>query len=47
MTPVLIELLVAYIDGRVDAQALANASREDPAARQLMLDTKAFLRETD
>jgi hypothetical protein len=47
MTPVLLELLAAYIDGRVDAQALAKASREDPAARQLLLDTKAFLRETD
>ncbi len=47
MTPVLIDLLVAFIDGRVDARALAEASREDPAARELMLDTKAFLRETD
>jgi hypothetical protein len=47
MTPVLIDLLVAFIDGRVDVQALAEASREDPAARELMLDTKAFLRETD
>jgi len=47
MTPVLIDLLVAFIDGRVDAQALAEASREDPAARELMLDTKAFLRESD
>ncbi len=32
---------------KVDAQALAQASREDPAVRELMLDTKAFLRETD
>jgi hypothetical protein len=47
MTPVLIDLLVAFIDGRVDAEALAKASREDPAARELMLDTKAFLRESD
>ena len=47
MTPVLIDLLVAFIEGRVDAEALAKASREDPAARELMLDTKAFLRETD
>jgi hypothetical protein len=31
----------------VDAEALAKASREDPAARELMLDTKAFLRESD
>jgi hypothetical protein len=47
MTPVLIDLLAAFIDGRVDAEALAKASREDPAARELMLDTKAFLRESD
>ncbi len=47
MTPVLIDLLVAFIAGRVDAQALAAASRDDPAARELMLDTKAFLRESD
>jgi hypothetical protein len=47
MTPVLIDLLAAFIDGRVDAQAVAAASREDPAARELMLDTKAFLRESD
>ncbi|MBP6681965.1 MAG: delta-aminolevulinic acid dehydratase [Halioglobus sp.] len=47
MTPVLIDLLVAFMDGRVDAEALAEASREDPAARELMLDTKAFLRESD
>lgn len=47
MTPVLIDLLAGFIEGRVDVQALAEASREDPAARDLMLDTKAFLRETD
>jgi len=47
MTPVLIDLLAAFIAGRVDAEALAKASREDPAARELMLDTKAFLRESD
>ncbi|MEE4143575.1 MAG: delta-aminolevulinic acid dehydratase [Halieaceae bacterium] len=47
MTPVLLDLVAAFVDGRVDARTLAEASREDPAARQLMLDTKAFLRETD
>ena len=45
MTPVLLDLLADYIAGKVDARALAEASREDPAARDLMLDTKAFLRE--
>ncbi len=45
MTPVLLDLVAAFIDGEVTAGTLAEASREDPAARQLMLDTKAFLRE--
>ena len=47
MTPVLLDLLADYVDGKVDAQTLLIASREDPAARKLMLDTKAFLRDTD
>jgi hypothetical protein len=46
MTPVLLELVADYIDGKVNADALLQASREDPAARELMLDTRAFLRET-
>ena len=45
MTPVLLDLVADYVAGNVDAQALAEASREDPAVRELMLDTKAFLRE--
>lgn len=44
MTPVLLDLVADYVNGKVDAQALATASREDPAARELMLDTRAFLR---
>ncbi len=44
MTPVLLDLVAAYIDGTVDAAALLAASREDPAVRELMLDTRAFLR---
>jgi hypothetical protein len=44
MTPVLLDLVADYVAGRVEAQALVAASREDPAVRQLMLDTKAFLR---
>lgn len=47
MTPVLLELVADYVAGRVDVQALATASREDPAARELILDTKAFLREAN
>jgi hypothetical protein len=47
MTPVLLDLVADYVDGKVDARALATASREDPAVRELMLDTKAFLREAN
>jgi hypothetical protein len=45
MTPVLLELLSAYVAGEVEASVLLEASREDPALRKLMLDTKAFLRQ--
>ena len=44
MTPVLLDLVAAFVAGEVDAQALLEASREDPALRDLMLDTRAFLR---
>jgi hypothetical protein len=44
MTPVLIDLLADYVDGKVDANTLLQASREDPAVRDLMLDTREFLR---
>jgi len=46
MTPVLLDLVADYVAGRIDAQALAQGSREDPAAKELMLDTRAFLRES-
>lgn len=45
MTPVLLDLVADYVTGKVDARTLAEASREDPAARDLMLETRAFLRE--
>ena len=45
MTPVLLDLVADYVAGKVSAQALLQASREDPAARELLLDTRAFLRE--
>jgi hypothetical protein len=44
MTPVLIDLVAAFVAGKADANALLEASREDPALRELMLDTRAFLR---
>lgn len=45
MTPVLLDLLAAYIRGEVSSEALLEASREDPALRELMLDTREFLRQ--
>lgn len=44
MTPVLLSLVKAFLQGDTDAEALAEASREDPALRDLKLDTKQFLR---
>ncbi|MFV0275620.1 MAG: delta-aminolevulinic acid dehydratase [Parahaliea sp.] len=47
MTPVMLDLVAAFVRGEVDAGALLNASREDPALRELRLDTKAFLRDRE
>ena len=44
MTPVLLDLVAAFVHGKTDAEALLHASREDPALRELKLDTRAFLR---
>ena len=44
MTPVLLDLIEGHVKGELDVEVLQQASREDPALRELMLDTKAFLR---
>ncbi|NQY03619.1 MAG: delta-aminolevulinic acid dehydratase [Halieaceae bacterium] len=44
MTPVLMELIEAHVMGRIEDEALLEASRDDPALRELKLDTKAFVR---
>lgn len=44
MTPVLLDLVAAYVSGEVDAEVLKKASREDPALRDLRQDTRIFLR---
>ncbi len=44
MTPVLLELVVDFVQGRLNSDALLVASREDPALRKLKLDTRSFLR---
>lgn len=47
MTPVLIDLVARYLSGAIPLDALVTASEEDPAARELMLDTRSFLRGQD
>jgi hypothetical protein len=47
MTPVLLDLLRAYVRGEASREALQKASEEDPELTDLMLDTKAFLRGQD
>lgn len=44
MTPVLLEVVSAYVRGDIDRETLLEASREDPDLRELRLDTRAFLR---
>lgn len=44
MTPVLVDLVADYVAGKLSADALLQASKEDPALRELMLDTRSFLR---
>lgn len=44
MTPVLLDLLESHVRGSLGRDALLEASREDPALRELMLDTRSFIR---
>tara|TARA_R110002073_G_scaffold4992_4_gene31744 strand:+ start:8591 stop:9205 length:615 start_codon:yes stop_codon:yes gene_type:complete len=44
MTPVLVDLVVDFVQGRLGSDQLLQASREDPALRKLKLDTRSFLR---
>lgn len=44
MTPVLLDLVADFVHGKLNREVLLQASREDPALRELMLDTRSFLR---
>ena len=44
MTPVLLDLVADFVQGKLDRDTLLQASRKDPALRDLMLDTRTFLR---
>ncbi|MFV0476868.1 MAG: delta-aminolevulinic acid dehydratase [Parahaliea sp.] len=45
MSPVLLEVIRAYVRGEIDREVLLQAGQEDPNLKNLMLDTKAFLRD--
>jgi hypothetical protein len=44
MTPVLLDIIADYVQGELNRDDLLEASREDPALRELMLDTRSFIR---
>ena len=47
MNPVLVDLVANFIAGDVDIATLKRASEEDPQLRELMLNTRSFLRGQD
>jgi hypothetical protein len=44
MTPVLLDLIADFVQGNLSSDTLLQASKEDPALRELILDTRSFLR---
>ncbi|MFK7976769.1 MAG: delta-aminolevulinic acid dehydratase [Halioglobus sp.] len=44
MSPVLLDVVAAFIKGNITIETLAQATKVDPALRDLMLDTRSFLR---
>ena len=44
MSPVLLEVVEAYVNDEISSETLLQASQEDPALRELRLNTRAFLR---
>jgi len=45
MSPVLLDLLAAFVQGDLDRQALEEASRVNPELQELILNTRLFLRQ--
>ncbi|MCZ6829941.1 MAG: delta-aminolevulinic acid dehydratase [Gammaproteobacteria bacterium] len=45
MSPVLLELVIAFVDGKIDAEALKEAGTVNPELQQLRLETRSFLRQ--
>ncbi|MCP4843201.1 MAG: delta-aminolevulinic acid dehydratase, partial [Halieaceae bacterium] len=44
MTPVLLDLVADHVQGNLDRASLKEASEVDPRLRELMLDTRSFIR---
>ena len=44
MSPVLLDLVAAYVAGELDKDALAEAGRVDPRLQELMINTRLFIR---
>ena len=44
MTPVLLEIVEDYVRGGLDRAELLEASRADPALRELILETRTYIR---
>lgn len=44
MSPVLLDLVAAYVAGDLDKDALAEAGRVDPRLQELMINTRLFIR---
>ena len=45
MSPVLLDLVAAYVDGDIDEETLREAGRVDPALQELIIETRVFLRQ--
>ena len=44
MSPVLLDLVAAYVAGELDKEALIEAGRVDPELQELMINTRLFIR---
>ena len=47
MSPVLLDLVAAFVEGKVDRDTLEEAGRVDPALQELIINTRLFLRSQD
>ncbi len=45
MSPILMDLVAAYVSGELDRETLEQAGRVDPALQELIINTRLFLRQ--